>query len=72
LTPSKLVIEVKKGSLKPEKVQELLDGINEELAKPNSETSKEASKLGLTVKDVEVDLDAPFVIETPVFELTTA
>jgi hypothetical protein len=53
-------------------VQELLDGINEELAKPNSETSKEASKLGLTVRDVEVDLDAPFVIETPLFELTTA
>lgn len=56
-------IEVEQGSLTPEEVQGVLDEISIELLDPNSSTSRAASELGLTVRDIEVMQDSAFVLE---------
>ena len=59
--PVELGFEV--GSLTPAEIQEILDGITAELSDPDSQASREAATIGVSVRSLEVLEDPAFVVE---------
>jgi hypothetical protein len=59
--PVKLGFEV--GSLTPAEIQEILDGITAELSDPDSQASREAAAIGVSVRSLEVQESPAFVVE---------
>ena len=53
----------KVGSLTPGEIQEILDGIAAELEDPDSQVSREAARIGVGVRSLEVRENPAFVIE---------
>jgi hypothetical protein len=51
------------GSLTPAEIQEILDGISAELSDPDSQASREAARIGVTVRSIEVQENPAFVVE---------
>lgn len=59
--PVKLYFE--KGSLRPKEIQEILDQLAVELADPDSQASRDAAQIGVSVNSMKVREDAGFVVE---------
>lgn len=52
-----------KGSLTPKEIQEILDQVAEELSNPDSQASRDAARIGVRVRSLEVQEDPGFVLE---------
>jgi hypothetical protein len=59
--PVKLGFKV--GSLTPTEIQGILDEITAELSKPNSQASRDAAEIGVSVESLEVQEHPAFVVE---------
>ena len=53
----------KVGSLTPTEIQDILNQIMAELSDPNSQASKEAARIGVSVRSLEVEEHPAFVLE---------
>lgn len=53
----------KLGSLGPGEIQEILDSIARELEDPGSEASREAARIGVSVRSLKVRQEPAFVLE---------
>lgn len=59
--PVKLGFKV--GSLTPTEIQEILDEITAELSDPESQASRDAAGIGVSVRSLEVEEKPAFVVE---------
>jgi hypothetical protein len=59
--PVKLGFKV--GSLTPTEIQEILDDITVELSDPESQASRDAARIGVSVRSLEVEEKPAFVVE---------